>query len=226
MSTTTSALRQAQGSVPTSPVAPVAGWPTPRELLPATAQRAFRAIMDAFSRPGTLHQLPPDAVPEGVPAVMIPLLTLADMMTPIAALPTPGQPTEDAVGLAARLVVAPIAEPGSTRFALAFGEPDHEIFARLNRGSHWSPEAGAMLFQRVSGLGVSTEAGWSLTGPGIKPDEPVRLAVDGLSEEWLTVRAELVSDYPAGIDVVLVTDEGSIAALPRTTRVDMEVGAA
>lgn len=208
-------------ATPMPPVASVAGWPTPRELPPTAAQRAFRAIMEAFSRPGLLQQLPLAAVPEGVPAVMIPLLTLADIMTPIAALPTPGQPVEEAVSLAARLVAAPIAEPGSARFALALGEPNHEEFARLNRGSHWSPEAGAMLFQRVLALAPATEGGWLLSGPGVKPDEPVRLAVEGLSDEFLAVRAALVSDYPAGIDVVLVTDEGRIAALSRTTRIEV-----
>lgn len=203
------------------PVAPVASWPTLRELRPAPAQRSFRAVMEAFSRPGLLQQLPLEAVPEGVPAVMVPLLTLADIMTPVAALPTPGQPIEEAVALAARLVVAPIADPESTRFALAFGEPDPELFARLNPGSHWSPEAGAMLFQRVLALAPATEGGWLLSGPGVKPDEPLRLAVEGLSEEFLTVRAALVSDYPAGIDVLLVTDEGRIAALSRTTRIEV-----
>jgi len=158
--------------------------------------------------------------------VMIGLLTLADIMTPVAALRTPGQPTEEAVALAARLVVAPIVEPESTRFALAFGEPDHEVFARLNPGSHWSPEAGAMLFQRVSALDPTADGGWLLAGPGIKPDEPVRLAVGGLSDKFLTVRAALVSDYPAGIDILLVTDEGRIAALPRTTRVELKVESA
>lgn len=207
-------------------VAPVADWPTPRELTPAVAQRAFHAIMEAFSRPGTVHQLPLEAVPEGVPAVMIPLLTLADIMTPVAALPTPGQPVEDAVALAARLVVAPVTEPESTRFALAFGEPDHDVFARLHVGSHWSPEAGAMLFQRVSGIEPATDDGWLLSGPGIKPDEPVRLRVGGLSETFVTIRAELVSDYPAGIDVLLVTDDGRIAALSRTTRVQTKAEAA
>jgi alpha-D-ribose 1-methylphosphonate 5-triphosphate synthase subunit PhnH len=206
-------------------VAPVADWPTPRELTPAVAQRAFHAIMEAFSRPGTLHQLPLEAVPAGVPAVMIPLLTLADIMTPVAALPTPGQPTEDAVALAARLVVAPVAEPESTRFALAFGEPDHDVFARLQMGSHWSPETGAMLFQRVSGIGPATEGGWLLSGPGVKPGEPVRLNVGGLSDTFVAIRSELVSDYPAGIDVLLVADDGRIAALSRTTRVELEVEA-
>lgn len=185
------------------------------------AQRSFRAIMEAFSRPGTRQQLPLEAVPEGVPAVMIPLLTLADIMTPVAALPTPGQPTEEAVALAARLVVAPVADPESTRFALAFGEPDHEAFARLNQGSHWSPEAGAMLFQRVGALAPATDGGWVLTGPGVKPDVPIRLAVDGLGDEFLAVRESLVFDYPAGVDVLLVTDEGRIAALSRTTKVEV-----
>nr|WP_273378029.1 phosphonate C-P lyase system protein PhnH [Actinopolymorpha pittospori] len=199
------------------PVRPVADWPTPRELPPDTAQQAFRAIMEAFSEPGTLQQLPLEAVPDGVPAVMIPLLMLADIMTPIAALPTPGQPVDQALELAARLTVAPVADLESTRYALAFGEPDPREFRRLNTGTHWSPEAGAMLFQRVTDLRET--GGWTLTGPGIQRHSALEVA--GLSEEFLDVRADLVSDYPAGIDVLLVTDEGRVAALSRTTKVEL-----
>jgi alpha-D-ribose 1-methylphosphonate 5-triphosphate synthase subunit PhnH len=229
-------------------LAPVAEWPMLRELDSETAQRVFHAAMDAFARPGTIHRLPEAAVPAPVPAVLAPLLALADIMTPIAALPSraTGDATGDATGstagaiapstatyaatetgtaaavaVAARLVNTRIVAPAEARFALALGEP--EGLSELNRGSHWSPEGGAMLFQRVAGLtsGTSADAGaWRLTGPGIKPGAPVLLRVAGLGERFLAERAERVSDYPAGIDVLLVTDEGEIAALSRTTRIE------
>lgn len=206
-----------------APLAPVAEWPTLRELSPAIAQQVFRAAMDAFARPGTVHRLPPASVPARVPAVVVPLLALADIMTPIAALQSGETPVAEATERAARLVNARVVPPAEARFGLALAEPDD--LSALNRGSHWSPEDGAMLFQRVASVEAGTEAGgegaWRLTGPGVKPGAPAMLRVGGLGERFVEQRAERVSDYPAGIDVLLVSDDGAIAALPRTSSIEV-----
>ncbi|GAB3393188.1 hypothetical protein GCM10027568_21760 [Humibacter soli] len=210
--------------------APVSEWPMLRELDGDTAQRAFHATMEAFARPGTVHRLPAGAVPSRVPAVVAPLLALADIMTPIAAIDSDDDDlAAHAITVISRLVAAKATAPTSARFGLAFAEP-HDLCA-LNRGSHWSPEAGAMLFQRVTGIHVvagdkaEERAGaddrdgaiWRLTGPGVKPGEPVLLHVGGLGERFVSQRAERVSDYPSGIDVLLVTDRGDVVGLSRTT---------
>jgi len=198
-----------------------------QELAPDTAQRAFREIMEAFSRPGTIRRLPAGIVPAPVPAVLAPLLTLADIMTPVAALSSSAQPVQGALAIAARLTVAPVATPATTRFALAFDESPE--LAELNTGSHWSPETGAMLFQRVTSL-AAADAGAAgsllLTGPGIPPFAPVSIVAGGLSAEFFATLAELNSDYPSGVDVLLVTDDGAIAALARTTVVEASALAA
>lgn len=213
----------------TTPLAPVAEWPMLRELDSDASQRIFHITMEAFARPGTVHRLPVDSVPATVPAVVVPLLALADIMTPIAAIPSadPAITAEvtAAIAVVARLLATQTVLPGAARFGLAFDEPAE--LSALNRGSHWSPEAGAMLFQRVRRIDVlaadaSAEASvWKLTGPGIKPDAPVFLRVDGLGGRFVAERAERVSDYPAGIDIILVTDEGDIVCLSRTTVIDV-----
>ena len=211
-------------------LAPVSEWPMLRELDGDSAQRVFHATMEAFARPGSVHRLAVGAVPTGVPAVVAPLLALADIMTPIAAIDSDDDGlAAHAVAVISRLVAAKATAPASARFGLAFAEP--RDLSALNRGSHWSPEAGAMLFQRVSGIHVVAGANaedltgtddrhgaiWRLTGPGVKPGEPVLLRVDGLGERFVSQRAERVSDYPSGIDVLLVTDDGDVVGLSRTT---------
>jgi alpha-D-ribose 1-methylphosphonate 5-triphosphate synthase subunit PhnH len=190
-----------------------------RELDADASQQVFRAMMDAFARPGTIHRMPAGVLPPPVPAALAPLLALTDLMAPIAALESGAEPTADAVGAVARLTGARVAEdPAHTRFALALAEPVD--WSSLNRGSHWSPEHGATLVQRVASLAhadAPARAGWLLTGPGVPPQAPVALVVEGVSDAWVAQRAELVSDYPAGVDVLLVTDAGDIAGLSRTT---------
>lgn len=197
-----------------------------RELDSEVSQRVFHAAMEALARPGTIHRMPPAAVPAPTPAVLAPLIALADIMTPIAAVDSAesAESADALIAAVARLVSTRAVAPASARFGLALAEPDD--LSTLNRGSHWSPEEGAMLLQRVTSLEVVTDASpgepaWRLTGPGIKPGEPALLRVGGLGERFVAQRAERVSDYPSGIDVLLVTDDGEIVGLPRTTRIEI-----
>lgn len=211
-------------------VAEVATWPTLTDLSSDASQRAFHRIMEAFSRPGTIHDLPDTAssVPAPVPAVVVPLLALADLMTPLAPLMSAAadgdeDPATEAVAAISRLTGAPLTEPARARFALALAEPAD--FSGLNPGSHWSPEQGAMLVQRVAGISAAsdtaTPGSWRLTGPGVAPHTDTIVWVTGLTEAWLSTRQALVADYPGGIDCLLVTDAGTFLALPRTTMIEV-----
>lgn len=201
-----------------SALIPVADWPVLRELSGDISQQVFRHVMDAFARPGTLHRLPGEAVPAPLPPALAPLLALTDLMAPLAALSTPDAPSEEAVDEIARLTGAPVVAPEHARFALALSAP--EDLARLNRGTHWSPEQGATLVQRVSGaelLAAPEPGAWTLRGPGVPSQNPVHVRVRGLDADWVRTRADLVDDYPAGVDCLLVTDAGDLLALTRTT---------
>lgn len=203
-------------TIAASDLAPVASWPALRELRDDVSQRVFHQIMEAFSFPGQVRRIPSEAVTSPVPPVIAPLLALADLMAPVAALGCGEEAS--AVAAVSRLTGAPVADPSEARFALALSEPDD--ISRLNRGSHWSPERGAMLVQRVAAIEAGS-AGWRLTGPGIKPGEPTEVRVAGMSDGWAAQRAELTSDYPAGVDCLLVADDGSFIALSRTTVVEV-----
>lgn len=222
-----------------TPVAPVATWPPLREMDADTAQASFHALMEALSFPGTIRALPSGSSTAPVPAAVVPLLALTDLMTPVVGLDPDGA---EAVAAVARLTGAPVAGEDTARFALALGDPGD--FSGLHTGSHWSPEKGATLVQRVASLeaqagtpdapgsvardsasphgGSSADAGcWRLTGPGIPPHAPRVVRVSGLSEAWLSHRQALVSDYPAGVDCLLITDEGELLALSRTTVIEV-----
>lgn len=216
--------RAVSPEVSTSAAAPVvpAEWPPLRVLRPATAQRIFRVCMEAFARPGTITRIPRDGLPEAVPAVVAPLLALTDLMTPVAAVDVPGQnAAAEAVQTVAGLTGATIATPGNARFALALGES--ERMALLSVGSHWSPEYGVMLCQRVDAVRQVTTsdspAPWRLRGPGVPGTADV--VVSGLTVRFLELRAQLTSDFPAGVDILLVSDDGVAVGLPRTTRIEV-----
>ncbi|MEV0621390.1 phosphonate C-P lyase system protein PhnH [Nonomuraea sp. NPDC050404] len=204
----------------TPPFTAPGGWPALRALPGATSQRIFRACLTALSRPGTITRLPAGCLPEQVPAVVAPMLALTDLMTPLTGLESADAPgAREAADLVGRVTGAKYAEPGRARFALAFGES--EELADLSPGSHWSPERGALLCRRVAGL---SDAGahplrLRLTGPGVK--DSAELTVAGPTPRFFELRAGLTADFPAGVDILLVTDDGDVAGLPRTTRIEV-----
>lgn len=176
-------------------------------LSPEQAQRAFRTVMDAFAHPGRPYRLPD----VGLPPALLPVAALADLTTTVCVLEDESSWT-DAVTTAtdgrpselddARLVAAlrPIA-PAELR--------------RAQCGAALHPEDGATVCLAVTALGTGTPL--RLEGPGV--DGTLTLAVDGLPAEFVAARADAVAGFPAGIDVLLVAPDGTVAGLPRTTTI-------
>lgn len=205
-------------------VARADSWPVLTEFTAEAAQQVFHDMMEAMSQPGTFRDLGEHAPPSPVPAAVTPILTLADLMTPLAVLESPTVSELEAGAIAATLsglTGAPIDGPGKARFVLALEEP--KDWDELNTGSHWSPELGALLVQRVEAVSPDTSGDLAvrLTGPGIHPGRPTTISVSGLSVDWFVQRAALTSSYPAGIDCILVSDKGSFVCIPRTTRIEI-----
>jgi len=81
-----------------------------------------------------------------------------------------------------------------------------------------NPDQSATLIVKVNKLGQG-DLKLKLSGPGIKDFE--RLTVDGLNTEWLSKRNDWICSFPLGVDMILV-DAQYVAALPRTTKVEVE----
>lgn len=170
-----------------------------------TQQRLFRLLLDAFAYPGRLF----DATGSGTTARLAILATLLDAEVDLAD-PHELVAREDWL----RLMVA-AAAPEQARFVVADAARIPDFTPAL--GSLESPEFGATLVLEVRQLGAGMPL--LLTGPGIASE--TRLAVQGLHPAWIEQRAEWVSAYPLGTDIILC-DARSFAALPRTTQIVWE----
>ncbi|WP_061178996.1 phosphonate C-P lyase system protein PhnH [Caballeronia pedi] len=187
------------------------------------AQRVFRALLDALSRPGSIVAIDaalPDnhAMRDGlagrVPlAAFASLLALTDYSTPVFI------EREDAVlGDALRFhASAPLTRD---RRAAAFAYlDDARTMPSLDAFSHGDPEApedAATLFIRVPSLSEGEPLVWR--GPGIAESRTVGIA--GLSREFWRERAALTALFPCGIDCYFVAG-GALVGLPRTTHVEV-----
>ncbi|WP_190813268.1 phosphonate C-P lyase system protein PhnH [Saccharopolyspora pogona] len=176
-------------------------------LLPDESREVFRVVLDALARPGRIVQLPSDRL-GGTPAVLLPMLALADLGTPVAVLDD-GAGWVDAVSAATS---APIVEFDVARFVAATRPMRPEELRSACRGSAFAPEAGALVCLSVAEVDGED---WVLSGPGIADRARVS-GVDGLVE----ARALAVAGFPAGVDLLLITADGRMAGIPRTTVIE------
>jgi alpha-D-ribose 1-methylphosphonate 5-triphosphate synthase subunit PhnH len=199
-------------------------WPPLRALSADASQRIFRSCLAALSRPGLVGRIPADVLPPTVPPVVAPLLALTDLMAPLTGLDSDLPGAAWAAAIIGRTTGARITDPEQARFALAFSET--ERMAELSIGTPWSPEFGALLCQRVTRLAAHDQHRSDdhdlcvrLSGPGV-PDV-VEIDIDGLGNRFVQIRDQLAAGFPTGIDVLMITDDGAIAGLPRTTRIEV-----
>lgn len=180
---------------------------------PLAAQAAFRRLLDAMARPGTVLSLEaPPAPPPLAPAAGAIALTLCDADTAIwldPALRTPEVIAWLRFHTGCRVVQA--AEEAAFAFA---AQATAMPLDRLSTGSDEFPDRSATAVFQVARLGAGTPL--RLTGPGIETTTTLR--VEGLPPGFIEWRRRNHTAYPRGVDVVLVAAT-SIAALPRSTAV-------
>ncbi|NMO49983.1 phosphonate C-P lyase system protein PhnH [Actinoplanes sp. TBRC 11911] len=170
-------------------------------LRPDESWQVFRAVLDALARPGTVVALPKERL-DLTPAALLPMLSLADLGTPITVLDD-DEGWAEIVGTATSAPAAPL---GQARLVAATRTVTPGELRAMARGSAFAPEESALVSLSVPEL---EGTGWTLSGPGVSGI--ARLAgLDGI-----------VSGR-AGLDLLLVTPDGRMAGIPRSTTIDKE----
>lgn len=173
--------------------------------------RTFRAILQAMSHPGKVHQLPEF---DGEETAVIELLRcLIDNGTPVAVLGDDRLGEDLAHGCGCRLSTASEAD-----FIVVAPGADTSPLDSCRRGDMLYPDKGATVVFLVDGLAEGDD-GILLRGPGINGS--IRLRISGLAEGELTRLARLNGEFPLGVDAMLLVRRrrGRLACIPRSTRI-------
>ena len=201
------------------------------------AQSAFRTIMTAMARPGTVADLATEGLrpPRPLtPALAAVALTLCDHETPVWL---------DADLAAAASVAsyiqfytgAPlVADPADAAFAFAVDLTELPRVASFAQGSDEYPDRSTTLVLAVEALGSGHAL--SLTGPGI--EARAMFAITPLAKNGAakvdrmafldSFFGELIDNharFPRGVDCIFAAT-GKVAALPRSTRIGIDRGEA
>ena len=174
---------------------------------PRQSSRAFRAILEAMARPGTIHRVtgaqPPRPLTTAAGTV---LLTLADATTPLHL--AGSADCADVRDWLAFHIGAPLVRAEDADFALGTWEALQPV-SRFRIGLPDYPDRAATLIIEMDRL---TNHGPALTGPGIETATWLSLP------ETAPFRANRAK-FPLGFDAILTFGD-RLAGLPRSTRVE------
>lgn len=174
---------------------------------PVQAARAFRAVMEALARPGTIATLAGAAPPAPASAAAgALLLTLADGTTPVWLAPS-HEGGRLAAWLAFHAGARLAAAPEDAAFALGTWDALAPVLHRLPAGSPDYPDRSATLIVELPALAPQ---GTRLTGPGIR--EAAHLPLPDPA-----AFAANHARFPLGFDAFLTCGD-RLAGLPRSTR--------
>lgn len=179
-------------------------------------QQVFRELVQALAYPGKKVSLKVEDEFSGelLPETMAILLALLD-----------GEVTYHIAGhdqtasqeLQFRTLARPADVAAADYIVVPLDQADQAatIIQQSKKGTLLDPNLSATLIIECHSLTAAGDLSWS--GPGIKGTVP--MSVSG-SEHWLAARAAAVSEFPLGVDILLVGQDGGVVGLPRTTKVE------
>jgi len=181
------------------------------------SQAAFRRIMQAMARPGTVYvcgeALAPPA-PLGRAAAAA-LLTLADFETPLWI--APSFPAAVADYLVFHTGAPRVAASDRAAFALVDLAADGLDLSSFALGTAEYPDRSTTIVAQAASLDLGPRLG--LSGPGIRGE--AQLAIAPLPAGFVGQWAENRAGFPLGVDLVFAAD-ARLAALPRSTALGKE----
>jgi alpha-D-ribose 1-methylphosphonate 5-triphosphate synthase subunit PhnH len=181
---------------------------------PALASQAvFRAVMDAFARPGEIKALPhAAAAPSPLSATAAALAwALLDYETPLWLDATLAEVPAVAEWIRFHAGARVTDDPRQAAFAIIADPAQTPPFDLFALGTPEYPDRSTTLVMQVDCFGQGQR--WSLSGPGIA--DRASLSADPLPGDLGDRLAANRALFPRGIDLILVSPD-AVAALPRS----------
>lgn len=181
-----------------------------------SSREVFRSVLDAWSRPGRVCELP--SRPDGVHPVLLPVMALADIRSKVSFVGFGDEITR----LASRVTgAASVGSADADFVVVAAGSLSPATVASARAGSAERPEDGATLFVAVDELrSASAGSGIVVTGPGSSAG--TWFQAEGVDVDALVELDRRNGAYPAGIDLTLVDGRGRLVGVPRSNQIRIE----
>lgn len=186
----------------------------------ADAQRVFRAVLEALSRPTLPQEVSSRVVP---PAPLSPMigalvLTLCDEQTPIWLDATLRDADDVGSWVRFHTGASIVDDPSDAMFCVVTRASSLPPFDALRQGTDEEPHLSSTVI--IDAAGASAAGPFVATGPGVRED----VVWDGAGlpasrperSAFLAAWAENSSSHPRGVDLILAGND-VVRGLPRTT---------
>lgn len=181
-------------------------------------QQAYRSILHAFSYPGEIVSLKSalahmDKVLPCLSATQILLYMLLDTDTSVHVVSQDHQLRENLIQVT-NCVEKPIEQ---AQYVVVSKEAQNclgDIIRHVSLGTLEHPHEGATILVECNS--VQKRAMYELKGPGIKDTNTISIS-QGC--EWISARADVNIEFPLGVDMIFVDDQGNCVAIPRTIQI-------
>lgn len=188
-------------------------------------QRSFRSVLNAFARPGTVESVEALVKPESPLSPYWETLVRMFVDQAVTFNVANGARTDAAEWITLQ-THAKSECPDQADFVLALGAEGEDqaknVLAHAKAGTLLEPELGATVVLNCAYVGAVPEEEnqhglylVKVAGPGVK--DTASFAVS--NAEWVSARAERADEYPCGIDLILLGENGNVVAIPRTTKI-------
>ena len=179
---------------------------------PAIASQAtFRAVMDAFARPGEIHAVSGTDVPVPLwPSTAAVLKTLADHETPVWFDIPLSRDAQVGQWLKFHTGATPVVDPGAAAFAVIGDPVAMPPFSTFSPGTPDYPDRGATIIVQVAQFEGDPIV---ISGPGIR--QSASFSASPLPQDFSRRLIRNRESFPRGIDVLLAAPN-RILALPRS----------
>lgn len=175
-------------------------------------QAVYRKLLEAFANPGRPVDIADCAakLPAPLGAHLAVAITLVDNETTCCVIGN-----DELSGVVRELTGGRSETMEKSSFVFVQPRCDNgqiaSILAAVPAGTMVEPHTSCTVFVRVAGF--CGEPGCTISGPGIAGTlcAPIGL----YAEKWLNTRHGLELEYPCGIDLAFITDDGRILAVPR-----------
>ena len=177
------------------------------------SQAVFRAVMQAFARPGEIRRIEGAAAPALLtPAAAAVIETLGDYETPVWLDPALANAPAVSQWIRFRAGTPLTIEPSEAAFAIVADPRNAPDFSCFSLGSEDYPDRSTTIILQIEGFSGRT---MTLEGPGI--DGARTLAARFLPDDFAERLAANRELFPRGVDLILTAGE-DLAALPRSIR--------
>lgn len=185
------------------------------------SQRVFRALLAAFSRPGRIVRLEPDdpTAPFSSARALARCLLDESVSVCVAGESPAARRLNELLERETRARPAGIEEAD---FLWIWGTGDGGVLSRPRRGTAEEPQRGAtVVFCLEPGPSppLPERPRVRLAGPGIEAVSGIAPEMEGIPRFVFEELAAVNAEFPLGVDVVFLRPEGTLMAVPRSTRI-------